>query len=156
MSAERRVLSEAAGELGGMLSGGLLTSGSTVDSRDMPGSCRLADTDSASEAPSSCFFLYAAEPMPLSAVCPIQAGSLEPREAAMELLEGAGSGEEGSAAGRSGDRDATESGRRGLPDCGRCFQDRVPERPKAAALVAGFLGSGSSSGVGGSKAGVGV
>jgi len=33
--------------------GGLLTSGSTVDSRDMPGSCRLPDIDPASEALSS-------------------------------------------------------------------------------------------------------
>lgn len=52
------------------------------------------------------------------------------------------------AADRSGDREAIESGRRKLPDCGRCFQDSVPERPKAAALVAGFLGSVSSRAVG--------
>ena len=31
-----------------------------------------------------------------------------------------------------------------LPDCGRCFHERVPERPRAAALVAGFGGSLSS------------
>jgi hypothetical protein len=59
-----------------------------------------------------------------------------------------GSGEEGSgvlvAEALSGDRDATESGRRMLPDCGLCFHDNVPDRPNAAALVAGFLGSMSS------------
>lgn len=37
-----------------------------------------------------------------------------------------------------------DSGRRMLPDCGRCFHERVPERPNAAALGAGFLGSVSS------------
>lgn len=68
----------------------------------------------------------------------------------MELLDmlGSGSGSEGSGVlledGRSGDRDATESGRRMLPDCGRCFHDKVPDLPRAAALVAGFLGSMSS------------
>ena len=31
-----------------------------------------------------------------------------------------------------------------LPDCGRCFHESVPERPRAAALVAGFGGSLSS------------
>jgi hypothetical protein len=31
-----------------------------------------------------------------------------------------------------------------LPDLGRCFHESVPERPRAAALVAGFLGSVSS------------
>jgi hypothetical protein len=67
----------------------------------------------------------------------------------MELLEGFGSGEAGSgvlvAEALSGDRDATESGRRMLPDCGLCFHDNVPERPNAAALGTGFLGSVSSS-----------
>jgi hypothetical protein len=66
----------------------------------------------------------------------------------MELLDMLGSGEEGSGVleedGRSGERDATESGRRMLPDCGLCFHDNVPDLPKAAALVAGFLGSMSS------------
>jgi hypothetical protein len=70
----------------------------------------------------------------------------------MEVLEGLASGDEGGsgvllADGRSGDRDATDSGRRMLPDLGLWFHDRVPERPNAAALVAGFLGS-VSSGVG--------
>jgi hypothetical protein len=39
-----------------------------------------------------------------------------------------------------------DSGRRmlPLPDLGRCFHESVPERPRAAALVAGFLGSVSS------------
>jgi hypothetical protein len=42
------------GELERMLSGGgLLISGSTVDSRDMPGSCLLPDIEPASEAVSS-------------------------------------------------------------------------------------------------------
>lgn len=60
---EKRLLSMAlpraeppreAGELERALSGGgLLISGSIVDSRDMPGSWRLPDTDPASEAPSS-------------------------------------------------------------------------------------------------------
>lgn len=62
-----------------------------------------------------------------------------------------GSGEAGSgvsrgdaAADRSGEREAMDSGRRKLPDCGLCFHERVPERPRAAALGAGFLGSVSS------------
>lgn len=67
----------------------------------------------------------------------------------MEVLEGLASGDDGGsgvllADGRSGDRDATDSGRRMLPDLGLWFHDRVPERPNAAALVAGFLGSVSS------------
>lgn len=81
----------------------------------------------------------------------------------MELLEEVGSGEEGSGEGRgevavarSGDLEAIERGRRRLPDCGLCFQERVPERPRAAALVAGFLGSVSSRVTGGSMVGVGV
>lgn len=46
------------GELDRMLSGGgLLISGSIVDSRDMPGSCLLPDIEPTSEAPSSWFFL---------------------------------------------------------------------------------------------------
>ena len=144
------------GELDRMLSGGgLLISGSTVDSRDMPGSCLLPDMEPTSEALSSWFFLYAAEPTPLSGVCLNHVGSFAPSDAAMELLEELGSGEEGSgvsrgdaAAERSGDLDAMESGRRMLPDCGLCFHDRVPERPSAAALVTGFLGSVSSTALG--------
>jgi hypothetical protein len=115
----------------------------------MPGSCRLPDTEPASDAVSSWFFLNAAEPLPPSGVWRKKAGSLAPNDAAMELREKFGSGEEGSgvlvAEARSGDRDATESGRRKLPDCGLCFHDNVPDRPNAAALVAGFLGSMSSS-----------
>jgi hypothetical protein len=138
------------GELERMLSaGGLLISGSTVDSRDMPGSCLLPDTEPSSDALSSWFFLYAAEPTPLSGVCLKKAGSLAPNEAAMELLEAFGSGDAGSGVlvedGLSGERDeAMESGRRMLPDCGRCAHDKVPDRPNAVALVAGFLGSVSS------------
>ena len=139
------------GELERTLSaGGLPTSGSTVESRDMPGSCLLAETGSGSEAVSSWDFLKAAEPLPPSADCRKKAGSFAPSEAAMELREGFASGEEvGSGVcvveARSGERDATESGRRMLPDCGLCFHERVPDRPSAAALVAGFLGSTSSS-----------
>lgn len=69
----------------------------------------------------------------------------------MEVLEGCGSGEAGSgvfvgdvAPDLSGDLPAYESGRRMLPDCGRCFHERVPERPSAAALATGFFGSVSS------------
>jgi hypothetical protein len=137
------------GELDRMLpGGGLLISGSTVDSRDMPGSCLLPDAEAASDAVSSGFFLNAADPLPPSGVWRKKVGSLAPNDAAMELLERFGSGEEGSgvlvADALSGDRDATESGRRMLPDCGLCFHDSVPDRPNAAALVAGFLGSISS------------
>jgi hypothetical protein len=145
------------GELDRKLSGGgLLISGSTVDSRDMPGSCCfLPDIEPASEAVSSWFRLYAAEPMPLSGVCLNHDGSFAPNDAAIEVLEGWGSGEEGSGVlvgevvvDLSGDREAMESGRRMLPDCGLCFHERVPERPNAAALVAGFFGSMSSRVVG--------
>jgi hypothetical protein len=137
------------GELERTLSvGGLPISCSVAESRDMPGNCRRPDTDPVSEAASSWFFLKAAEPLPPSGVCRKKAGSLAPKEAAMELLDMLGSGEEGSGVllegGRSGDRDATERGRRMLPDCGLCFQDKVPVLPRAAALVAGFLGSMSS------------
>jgi hypothetical protein len=62
--AEKRLLSTALpraepprdpGEVERTLSGGgLLISGSTVDSRDMPGSCLLAEVEPASEATSSC------------------------------------------------------------------------------------------------------
>ena len=138
------------GELERALSaGGLPMSCSVADSRAMPGNCLLPDTDPVSEAVSSWFFLNAAEPLPLSGVCLKKAGSFAPSEAAMELLEMLGSGDEGSGVlledGRSGERDAIESGRRMLPDWGLCVHDSVPVRPKAAALAAGFLGSTSSS-----------
>tara|TARA_R110002003_G_scaffold244_4_gene17427 strand:+ start:12743 stop:13168 length:426 start_codon:yes stop_codon:yes gene_type:complete len=80
---------------------------------------------------------------------------LAPNDAAIDVLEMFGSGEAGSgvfvgdvAPDLSGDLEAIESGRRMLPDCGRCFHDSVPERPSAAALGAGFLGSTSSRVVG--------
>lgn len=73
----------------------------------------------------------------------------------MELREGAGSGEEGSGVlvgevlrARSAELATIDRGRRKLPDCGLCFHDSVPERPNAAALVTGFLGSMSSRVVG--------
>lgn len=145
-----------AGELDRTLSGGgLLISGSMVDSRDMPGSCLFPEVEPMSETVSSWGFLRAAEATPRSGVWRNQVGSFAPNEAAIELLEVLGSGEAGSgvsrgeaAAERSGDRDAMESGRRMLPDCGRCFHERVPERPRAAALGVGFLGSVSSRVVG--------
>jgi hypothetical protein len=58
MALPRTELPRDPGELERMLSGGgLLISGSTVDSRDMPGSCLLPDIEPASEAVSSWFFL---------------------------------------------------------------------------------------------------
>jgi hypothetical protein len=142
------------GRLDGALSvGGLASSGSFVDivdsreiveSRDMPGSCLLPDIDPASEALSSSFRLYAAEPMPRSAVWRKYAGSFAPNDAAIWVLERGRSGEEGVDASRELGLAATDRGLRMLPDCGRCFHERVPERPKAAALVAGFWGSLSS------------
>jgi len=142
-----------------MLSGGgLLMSGSTVDSRDMPGSCLLLDMEPVSEAVSSWFRLYAAEPTPRSGVCLNHEGSFAPNDAAIDVLDVLGSGEEGSGVlvgevdvGLSGDLLAIDSGRRMLPDCGLCFHESVPERPNAAALVAGFFGSTSSSVVGGGE-----
>jgi hypothetical protein len=140
------------GELERTLSGGgLLISGSAVDSRDMPGSCLLPAMESAPEMVSSWLRLYAAEPTPRSGVCLNHDGSFAPSDAAIDVLELFGSGEVGSGvlvgevdAGRSGDLLAIERGRRMLPDCGLCFHESVPERPSAAALVAGFLGSMSS------------
>lgn len=141
------------GELERTLSaGGLPTSGSMVDSRDMPGNCLRPDTEPdiepVSEAVSSWVLRKAADPLPPSGVWRKKAGSLAPNDAAMEVREGFASGEEASGVllddGRSGERAAMESGRRMLPDCGRCFHDSVPDRPRAAALVAGFLGSASS------------
>ena len=95
------------------------------------------------------FFLKAADPLPPSADCRKKFGSLAPNDAAMELLDGLASGEDGGsgvllAEARSGEREATDKGRRMLPDLGLWFHDNVPERPNAAALVAGFLGSVSS------------
>jgi hypothetical protein len=79
-------------------------------------------------------------------------GSFAPNDAAIEVREELGSGDEGSGvlvgdvvADLSGDLEAMERGLRRLPDCGLCFHDRVPERPNAAALAAGFFGSMSSS-----------
>jgi hypothetical protein len=152
------------GELERTLSGGgLLISGSTVDSRDMPGNCLLPVAGSAPEVASSWLRLYAAEPAPRSGVCLNHDGSFAPSEAAIEVLDEVGSGEAGSGVlvgdvlpGRSGDLDAMESGRRMLPDCGLCFHDSVPERPNAAALAAGLFGSISSRGMGaGAGAGAG-
>lgn len=159
--AEKRLLSTALpradpprdpGELERKLSrGGLLISGSIVDSRDIPGSCLLPDIEPASDAVSSWLRRYAAEPAPLSGVCLNHEGSFAPNDAAIEVREVVGSGDEGSGvlvgdvvADLSGDLEAIESGRLKLPDCGLCFHERVPERPNAAALAAGFLGSMSS------------
>jgi hypothetical protein len=136
-----------------MLSGGgLLISGSIVDSRDMPGRCLLPDIEPASEAASSWLRLYAADPAPRSGVCLNHDGSLAPNDAAIDNRDGLVSGEEGSGVfvgdvlpDLSGDLEAIDSGRRMLPDCGRCFHERVPERPNAAALATGFFGSVSSS-----------
>jgi hypothetical protein len=75
-------------------------------------------------------------------------GSLAPNDAAIEVREGSGDVGSGVLVGelapeRSGDRDAMESGRRRLPDCGRrWFHESV------AALATGFFGSVSSSVVG--------
>lgn len=79
---------------------------------------------------------------------------MAPNDAAIEVREGSGDVGSGVLVGelapeRSGDRDAMESGRRRLPDCGRrWFHESVPERPRAAALATGFFGSVSSSVVG--------
>lgn len=93
------------GRLDGVLSvGGLASAGSfveavdsreTVESRDMPGSCLLPDMDPASDALSSSLRLYAAEPMPRSAVWRKYAGSFAPSEAAICAREVGRSGEEG-------------------------------------------------------------
>lgn len=57
--------------------------GSTEASRDMPGRPRLPDTMLSPAVTSSLFFLYAALPTPLSAVCLNQVGSRAPNEAAI-------------------------------------------------------------------------
>lgn len=88
--------------------------------------------------------LYAAEPAPRSGVCLNHDGSFAPSDWAICVREGARSGEEGSEVSRE-EGAAMESGRRMLPDCGLRCHDSVPERPRAAALGAGFLGSVSSS-----------
>lgn len=81
------------GRLEGVLSvGGLAISGSfvdmvdsreTVESRDMPGSSLRPDIDPASEPLSSSFRLYAAEPIPRSAVWRKYAASFAPNDAAI-------------------------------------------------------------------------
>lgn len=136
-----------------VLSGGeVAVPGSTVDSRDMPGSCLLPETAAASTISSSWFFLYAAEPTPRSAVCLNHAGSLLPNDCAICVRETGRSGEEGAESSskdvvsvRCAVGDTTDTGRRMLPDCGlRCCHDSVPDRRNAAALGAGFFGSASS------------
>jgi hypothetical protein len=75
------------GELDLRLSGGgLEASGSAVDSRDKPGSCLLPDIEPTSLGVSSWLFLYAAEPMPLSAVCRKNEGSFERSDCAIWIL----------------------------------------------------------------------
>jgi len=74
--------------------------------------------------------LYAAEPMPLSAVCLNQDGSLEASDAAMSSLDfsvssGVARGERVAFSAAT-----SESGRRPLEDLGRCCHDSVPDRAK--------------------------
>jgi hypothetical protein len=144
------------GELERKLSGGGLdgvASGSAVESRDMPGSCLFPEIGLASDALSSWFFLYAADPMPRSGVCLNHDGSFAPSDCAIWLRESGLVGEEGSGVSRgevveflSGDVDTPERGLRMLPtpDCGLLCHESVPDRPNAAAFGVGFFGSTSS------------
>lgn len=119
-------------------------SDSTVDSCDMPGNLVLPDAGGASTVRFSWLFLYAAEPMPLSAVCLNQEGSLEPNASAICALDGScpssavfGSGvPRGLLAAFSAA--SIDSGLRPLLDFGRCCHERVPERERV--LVAGDAG----------------
>lgn len=123
--------------------GGGVASGSVAVSRDMPGSCLLSGMAAPSEVSSSWFFLYAAEPIPRSGVCLNHVGSFAPSDCAIWDREAGRSGEGGSEV--RGELAARERGLRMLADCGRrCCHDKVPERPSAAALGAGFFGSMSS------------
>lgn len=114
-------------------------SDSTVDSRDMPGSLILPDAGGASTTRSSWLFLYAAEPIPLSAVCLNHEGSLEPSASAICALDGScppsavfGSGvPRGLLAAFSAA--SIESGLRPLLDFGRCCHESVPERDRVLA-----------------------
>lgn len=114
-------------------------SDSTVDSRDMPGSLILPDAGGASTTRSSWLFLYAAEPIPLSAVCLNHEGSLEPSASAICALDGScpSSAAFGSGVPR-GLRAAfsaasIDNGLRPLLDFGRCCQESVPERDRVLA-----------------------
>lgn len=111
-----------------------------------PGNCRFCSVSSSAES-SSRLRLYAADPIPRSAVCLKKAGSFEPRAWAMSCLVGS-SLELGLSLG-----DATgevrvelfscasnESGRFLMPDCGRLCQDMVFAREGMAALGDAFEG----------------
>lgn len=69
--------------------GGLPTlSGSAEDSLDMPGRPLLPDITLSPDGISSLLFLYAADPMPRSAVCLNHEGSRAPNDAAIWSLFG--------------------------------------------------------------------
>lgn len=116
--------------------GGLPTlSGPAEDSLDMPGRPRLPDMTFSLESISSLLFLYAADPMPRSAVCLNHEGSRAPNEAAIWSLLGSCS----SVCSCDGWRPVTimEDGR--LPPSlepgrGRCCHDSVPARARLDAL----------------------
>jgi hypothetical protein len=145
------------GEVERVSSGGGLDGVSTraVESLDMPGSFILPEVGAASTlASSSSLFLYAAEPIPLSAVCLNQAGSLAANDSAICALEGScPSSVDGSRSGVArGDRAAfsaaiMERGLRPLLDFGRCCHESVPDRDsdvvggEAGASSAIFFGS---------------
>lgn len=131
--------------------GGLETpSGFDIGSCDIPGSCLLLDVEPVCDAVSSWLRLYAAEPMPLSAVCLNQEGSLAPRDWAILSRETFSSSDVAvvSGVGR-GDRAAlfsaatTESGLRPPEEVGRRCHESVPVRVGTVAALgdAGLVGS---------------
>jgi hypothetical protein len=111
----------------------------------IPGSCLLLLDVSGAISSLSWFRLNAAEPIPRSAVCLNQDGSLEPRDAAMSFLDSSWA----SAGSRASTNvtgvlsvDKPDSGRfleefESLED-GLCCHDNVPERKRAVALLSGL------------------
>lgn len=113
-------------------------SDSIVDSRDMPGNLIVPDAGGASTTRSSWLLLYAAEPIPLSAVCLNHDGSLEPNASAICALDGSCPSVAFDSGVPRGLRAAfsaasIDNGLRPLLDFGRCCHESVPERDRVLA-----------------------
>ncbi len=139
--------------------------GSDAVSRARPGSTLLLEATLCPAEASSLLFRYAADPVPLSAVCRNHAGSLDPREAAILSLLGSGWSRDAFLACPLSSlpthdvgllaRDAflacplsspptTEAGLLAPLDCGRrCCQDNVPDLARLLALGEGREEAGS-------------
>ena len=119
---------------------GLLSfTGSLEFSCDRPGRPLRPDTKLSLDVPSSLLLLYAAFPIPLSAVCLNHAGSRDPNDAAIWSRDGSGSSAGVLLEVVPVSEDTIERGLLLVPlELGRCCQDRVPERARLDALGEGL------------------